>query len=116
MGAADGVAVGGADNLTQSYTYRITLTNNSMNRVPLPLPSAGYDARDWRLFANYFRAYTQYTGLDLTLRHMINLFPVPGDKADVCNYGPVQGKTRAPLFAARTLNATGQYRVTLSLR
>ena len=29
---------------------------------------------------------------------------------------PVQSKTRAPLFAARTLNATGQSRVTLSLR
>ena len=28
---------------------------------------------------------------------------------------PVQSKIRAPLFAARTLNATGQYRVTLSL-
>ena len=31
------------------------------------------------------------------------------------NRGPVQSKTRVPLFAARTLNATGQYRVTLSL-
>ena len=29
---------------------------------------------------------------------------------------PVQRKIRAPLFAARTLNATGQSRVTLSLR
>ena len=28
---------------------------------------------------------------------------------------PVQSQTRAPLFAARTLNATGQYRVTQSL-
>ena len=30
--------------------------------------------------------------------------------------GPVQSKIRVPLFAARTLNATGQSRVTLSLR
>ena len=30
--------------------------------------------------------------------------------------GPVQSQTRAPLFATRTLNAKGQYRVTLSLR
>ena len=30
--------------------------------------------------------------------------------------GPVQRKIRVPLFAARTLYATGQYRVTLSLR
>ena len=30
--------------------------------------------------------------------------------------GPSSPKIRAPLFAARTLNATGQYRVTLSLR
>ena len=29
---------------------------------------------------------------------------------------PVQSKIRVPLFAARTLNATGQYRATLSLR
>ena len=29
---------------------------------------------------------------------------------------PVQSKIRAPLFATRTLNATGQSRVTLSLR
>ena len=29
---------------------------------------------------------------------------------------PVQSTIRAPLFAARTLNATGQYRVTLSPR
>ena len=29
--------------------------------------------------------------------------------------GPSRAKIRAPLFAARTLNATGQYRVTLSL-
>ena len=30
--------------------------------------------------------------------------------------GLVQSKIRVPLFAARTLNAAGQYRVTLSLR
>ena len=30
--------------------------------------------------------------------------------------GPVQSQIRAPLFAARTLNATGQSRVTLSLQ
>ena len=30
--------------------------------------------------------------------------------------GPVQSTIRAPLFAARTLNVTGQYRVTLSRR
>ena len=30
--------------------------------------------------------------------------------------GPVRSTTRAPLFAARTLNATGQSRVTLSLQ
>ena len=30
--------------------------------------------------------------------------------------GPAQSQTRVPLFAACTLNATGQYRVTLSLR
>ena len=30
--------------------------------------------------------------------------------------GPVQSKIRVPLFAARTLNAVGQSRVTLSLR
>ena len=30
--------------------------------------------------------------------------------------GPVQSKIRVPLFATRTLNATGQSRVTLSLR
>ena len=29
---------------------------------------------------------------------------------------PVQSKIRVPLFAARTLNAVGQYRVTLSLQ
>ena len=29
---------------------------------------------------------------------------------------PAQHKIRVPLFATRTLNATGQYRVTLSLR
>ena len=29
--------------------------------------------------------------------------------------GPVKSKIRVPLFAARTLNATGQYRVTPSL-
>ena len=30
--------------------------------------------------------------------------------------GPVHSKVRVPLLAARTLNATGQHRVTLSLR
>ena len=30
--------------------------------------------------------------------------------------GPVRSKIRVPLFATRTLNATGQSRVTLSLR
>ena len=30
--------------------------------------------------------------------------------------GPSRSTIRAPLFVARTLNATGQYRVTLSLR
>jgi hypothetical protein len=99
VGPVDNVAVGDADNLTQSYTYRITLTNNSMKRVPLPLPSQGYDAREWQLFSNYFRAYAR-TGLKLTLRHMINLFPVPGDKADVCNYGPFSTNPISPDFAS----------------
>ena len=31
-------------------------------------------------------------------------------------FGPSRAKSRAPLFAACTLNATGPYRVTLSLR
>ena len=37
------------------------------------------------------------------------------DGVGVLPNGPVQSKIRVPLFAARTLNATGQYRVTLSL-
>ena len=36
--------------------------------------------------------------------------------AEEAQWLSVQSKIRAPLFAACTLNATGQYRVTLSLR
>ena len=48
------------------------------------------------------------------------LFREPNDRAlrlVVSRFGgPSTSKIRAPLFAARTLNATGQSRVTLSLR
>ena len=66
---------------------------------PEPAPQAGgFEGVRSIFFYNTEPEVGQVTGL--------NLF----------EYRPVQSKIRVPLFAPRTLNATGPSRVTLSLR
>ena len=52
----NGVGLGGeagsADNKIMSYNFRVCLTNNASNMVPLPKPN-GYNPADFELLARY---------------------------------------------------------------
>lgn len=46
---------GAGDHRLQAYCFRVCLTNNPVNRVPLPRP-AGYNRKHYELFERYIRA------------------------------------------------------------
>ncbi len=76
--------IGGADGKFQSYCYRVCLTEDPANRLPLPAP-AGYDPARFALAAGYL----QSGGDRLRLRDFLGLCRLPNGKLDVNSTGPV---------------------------
>jgi flavin-dependent dehydrogenase len=79
--------VGSADNRIQSYNYRLCLTDDPTNRVPLD-PPANYDASHWELLGRYIEAM-KAGGAKLTLRNFCKYDPLPNRKYDFNNRWPI---------------------------
>ena len=76
-------AAGSADNLIQSYNYRVCLTDNSAIRTPIA-PPAGYDPSKYELLARWAEARTA-AGKKLTLGDFLKYDPLQNGKYDFNN-------------------------------
>jgi flavin-dependent dehydrogenase len=79
--------LGSADKRIQSYNYRLCLTDDPANRVPLD-PPADYDAAQWELLGRYVEAM-KAGGAKLTLRNFCKYDPLPNRKYDFNNRWPI---------------------------
>ena len=69
---------GSGDRRVQAYNFRMTLTDATKNRLPIPRPE-GYDARRYELLRRYIQA-GEFDALNLNS-------PMPNRKTDVNNHG-----------------------------
>ena len=79
----DAGEVGQADVKVQSYNYRLCLTHNKSNQLPLPAPAA-YDPAYWELFRRYLAA----TGIT-SFGSLIGCSTMPNEKTDCNNNGAI---------------------------
>jgi flavin-dependent dehydrogenase len=79
--------VGSADKRIQSYNFRLCLTDDPANRVPLE-PPPNYDAAQWELLGRYVEAM-KAGGAKLTLRNFCKYDPLPNRKYDFNNRWPI---------------------------
>lgn len=79
--------LGSADKRIQSYNFRLCLTDDPANRVPLE-PPANYDAAHWELLGRYIEAM-KAAGAKLTLRNFCKYDPLPNHKYDFNNRWPI---------------------------
>lgn len=79
--------VGAADRRIQSYNYRVCLTDDPANRIPLVRP-AGYDAKNYELLARWIEARLA-AGEKLTLRSFLKYDPLQQRKYDFNNRWPI---------------------------
>ncbi len=77
-------ATGEGSRKFQSYCFRICLTRNPANRLPLPRPD-GYDAARFGLA----RAYLEALGESAQLRDFLGISLLPNDKTDINSGGAV---------------------------
>lgn len=74
---------GQGDGRFQSYCYRLILTDDPANRIPIGKPD-GYNAADYELLKRYIESNPA-----LTLKGVLGLNRIPNGKADANSNGPV---------------------------
>jgi hypothetical protein len=79
-------AAGEGDKSVQAYNFRLCLTQNPANRMPID-PPAHYDAARYELLARYLAALTA-AGRTPRLGQLMDIHPLPNGKTDVNNNGP----------------------------
>ena len=80
-------AVGDGDNRTMAYTFRLCMTDDPSNTVPLPDPPGGYDPARFELLRRYIRALPAAAANSSASYWMPS--SIPGRKLDVNNRGAV---------------------------
>jgi len=76
-------ADGTGDSLVQSYNFRLCLTNNPDNLVPIERPS-GYDSTRYELVLRMMPFYDKPV-----TANFFHWAPMPGGKTDINNNGPI---------------------------
>jgi hypothetical protein len=79
---------GAADRKVQAYNFRMILSHDPANQIPYPKPVA-YDEARFELFARYFDALAKKQGHTPHLGDVLSISPIPNQKADINNNGPV---------------------------
>jgi len=74
------IPLGSGDKKVQAYNYRICLTNNPANRIPISRP-AGYDSTRYELLARLIEAQKD----KLSLNDYFIWSSMPGQKTDINN-------------------------------
>jgi hypothetical protein len=75
--------IGAADRRIQSYNYRVCLTDNPTNRIPIA-PPPDYDPAQFELFARWIAAREQ-AGKKSALRDFLKYDPLQNNKYDFNN-------------------------------
>ncbi len=78
-------APGAADRSVQAYNFRLCLTQNPANKMPI-LPPPDYDPRQYELLARYLEAL-RAAGKKTRLGDLMDIQPMPGGKTDINNKG-----------------------------
>jgi hypothetical protein len=78
---------GTGDFKVQAYNFRLCLTTNISNQIPITKPST-YDPKYWELFRRYITAKWP-SGTGISPSDFMNLSPIPNKKTDVNNNGPI---------------------------
>jgi hypothetical protein len=81
----NGGTPGDGDARLQAYNYRMCLTTNSANRLPIPAP-AGYSESTYELFGRLIDAMLA-AGQTPTLATFMNISSMPNSKTDINNNG-----------------------------
>jgi hypothetical protein len=81
-------APGSADKKVQAYNFRMILTRNPEDRLPFPRP-VGYDRAKFALLVEYLHEFQAHRGRPPVLKDFFNPVPIPDDKADFNNNGPI---------------------------
>ncbi|HET7625061.1 MAG TPA: FAD-dependent oxidoreductase, partial [Verrucomicrobiae bacterium] len=79
--------VGSADNRVQAYNFRICLTQNADNKIPITAPT-NYDVAQYELLARYIQALVA-KGSSLSLANFMGIYSMPNGKTDINNNGPI---------------------------
>ncbi len=104
-------SAGSADALLQAYNYRLCLTNNPNNRLPID-PPADYNAADYEVVARYIAKYIARNG-SVVLNNLIDVQKlIPNQKTDINNSGPIS--TDLPRGADGYVTATAAERVAIA--
>jgi len=78
--------VGEGDKSVQAYNFRLCLTQNPTNKIPID-PPAHYDPAQYELLAVTSRRWWA-AGKTPHLRQLMDIEPMPNGKTDVNNNGP----------------------------
>ncbi len=79
---------GSADRKVQAYNFRVILTHDPADLLPFPRPER-YDPAQFDLLARYLEKFIQVSGRSPRLADITIPTPIPGNKVDVNNGGPV---------------------------
>ena len=80
----DGGLIGAEDRKIQAYTFRLCMTKDKMNQVPIQRPP-GYSAERYEILRRYIMLERGRLGLD----SLMDLVPIPNGKTDTNNHGPI---------------------------
>lgn len=80
-------APGTSDRLIQAYNFRLCLTTADANKLPIRAPQ-NYNPRQYELLGRYIQAKAA-GGKSVTLGTVMNIAPMPNNKTDINNNGPV---------------------------
>ncbi|HLK67518.1 MAG TPA: FAD-dependent oxidoreductase [Bryobacteraceae bacterium] len=79
---------GEADRKVQSYNYRLIFSHDPSNQAPFPKPTS-YDPKRYDLMARLLHAMEIQLGRPQRLGEVLSIGPIPNQKADINNQGPV---------------------------
>jgi hypothetical protein len=83
----DGGTPGEGDKSVQAYNFRLCLTKNADNKLPISAPK-GYDPHTYEILARHIEN-CEKAGKKLTLRNFLKIDMMPGGKTDINNNGAV---------------------------
>jgi hypothetical protein len=80
-------AIGSADRRVQAYNFRMCLTQNATNKLPIVAP-ANYSSAQYELLARYIQALVA-RGSTPSPGSFMGIYSMPNGKTDINNNGPI---------------------------